>query len=246
MKAILTFHSIDDSGSVLSYPVGLFRELLYQLQKKQIPVLDLDTLLDPGTEGGVVLTFDDGMRSVYANALPILKEYQASAHVFVTTSVIGSNQLWPLDEPGVPGFEMMDWGELEHLHEAGISIGAHTVNHPDMRKLSAEQVVEQCVEADSILEKRLGCSCDFFAYPFGYHNSSVRNYIRQHYKAAVTTELSYLREGEDHAALPRIDSYYLQSELSVKRIDSAIMRKYMLCRSLLRDWRGSQCRASIQ
>lgn len=246
MKAILTFHSIDDSGSVLSYPVGLFRELLDQLRRKKIPVVDLDTLLHSNIECGVVLTFDDGMRSVYANALPVLKEYQASAHVFVTTSVIGSDQLWPQEEAGIPGFEMMNWDELEHLHEAGISIGAHTVNHPDMRKLSAEQVVEQCVEADSILEKRLGCSCDFFAYPFGYHNSPVRNYIREHYKAAVTTELSYLRVGEDRAALPRIDSYYLQSELCVKGIDSTIMRKYMLCRSLLRDWRGSQCRASVQ
>lgn len=245
MKAIVTFHSIDDSGSILSYPIDLFREFLSQLQKKQIPILDLNTLLHPSTERGVVITFDDGMRSVYANAFPVLKEFQASAHVFVTTSVIGSDQLWPKGEPGIPGFEMMSWDELGQLYEAGISIGAHTVNHPDMRKLKAEQVVEQCVDADSIIEQRLGCSCDYFAYPFGYHNSAVRNYVRQHYKAAVTTELSYLRSEEDHAALPRLDSYYLQSALSLKHIDSVIMRKYLLCRSLLRDWRGSQCKASM-
>jgi len=246
VKAIVTFHSIDDSGSILSYPVHLFRELLYQLKKKQIPILDLGTLLKPNTESGVVLTFDDGMHSVYANALPILKEYQATAHVFVTTSAIGSDQLWPRSESDIPGFEMMSWEELVCLRDAGISIGAHTVDHPDMRKLTAEQVVEQCVEADSIIEQKLGSPCDFFAYPFGYHNSLVRNYIRGRYKAAVTTELSYLRVDEDHAALPRLDSYYLQSISRLRHVDSVIMRKYLQCRSLLRDCKGSQCRASSE
>ncbi len=61
MHAILTFHSIDDKGSVISYSPGHFRLLLEVLARQQIPVLDLDTLLAPGTRKGVAITFDDGI-----------------------------------------------------------------------------------------------------------------------------------------------------------------------------------------
>src|SRR6516164_7287159 len=59
MRAILTFHSIDDSGSVLSYPPRTFERLLLALQHSGIPLLDLDTLLRAETKTGVALTFDD-------------------------------------------------------------------------------------------------------------------------------------------------------------------------------------------
>ena len=74
MRAIITFHSIDDSGSVLSYPTRLFERLIDELNKKSVPIVDLTTLLG-SQESGIALTFDDGMRSIYSNALPILKAY---------------------------------------------------------------------------------------------------------------------------------------------------------------------------
>src|SRR5437763_8996597 len=73
MRAILTFHSIDDSGSVLSYSPNTFDKLLLALQRSAIPLLDLGTLLRPETKTGVALTFDDGMRSIFTEALPILR-----------------------------------------------------------------------------------------------------------------------------------------------------------------------------
>ena len=61
MRAILTFHSVDDSGSVLSYPPKTFNKLLDAFERCGIPILELDTLLRPDTPSGVALTFDDGI-----------------------------------------------------------------------------------------------------------------------------------------------------------------------------------------
>ena len=87
MRAILTFHSIEASASVLSFDARLFDSLLANLTDKAIPICDLDTLLAGDAKNGIALTFDDGMMSVYENALPILQEYQAPAHIFLTTGV---------------------------------------------------------------------------------------------------------------------------------------------------------------
>src|SRR5262245_7903556 len=88
MRAILTFHSIDDTGSVLSYPPKTFDRLLIALQRSGIPLLDLNTLLLPQTRSGVALTFDDEMRSVFIEALPILKRHTAPAHVFLNKGCV--------------------------------------------------------------------------------------------------------------------------------------------------------------
>ena len=95
MRAILTFHSIDDTGSVVSCSPKNFARLLAALAERKIPVCDLETLLNPDTRRGVAITFDDGMRSVYRAALPVLSDYGASAHVFITTGAVGDNKTWP-------------------------------------------------------------------------------------------------------------------------------------------------------
>lgn len=244
MRAVLTFHSIDDSGSVVSYPVRLFDRLLQSLRRQGIPVLTLDQLLAQPDQPGVVLTFDDGMHTVYKNALPIMQHYGVPAHLFLTTDVVGSTQLWPKQPAGIPSFEMLSWDEVEKLHAGGVIIDAHTSTHPDMRSLSAQQMQQECERTDQALEQRLGRRPEFFAYPFGYHNASTRDFIRSHYRAAVTTELRYLSPHEDAAALPRLDSYYLQRSLAQDHLNSPPLRGYLWLRWLMRCLRGSHCVAS--
>ena len=95
MKAIITFHSIDQSGSVLSFPPNLFAELIASLRESKISIVGLHQLLNGNIERAIAITFDDGMRSVYTAALPVLREHAASAHLFLTTGVIEGNNAWP-------------------------------------------------------------------------------------------------------------------------------------------------------
>ncbi|MEE8059672.1 MAG: polysaccharide deacetylase family protein [Pseudomonadales bacterium] len=242
MKAILTFHSIDDSGSVLSYPPSLFAQLLENLHNANLSVVNLDTILAPTTQHGVTLTFDDGMRSVYNNALPILRDHAAPAHIFITTNAVGTEQQWPKQPSDVPSFDMLSWDNIEQLHQSGVAIDAHT--HPDMRKLSTEQMAAECEQANDEIERRIGRRPEFFAYPFGYHNKQARDYSRKLYTGSVTTELRSLSHQEDHAALPRLDSYYLQSPWLLNNLSSPLTKGYIQLRWLLRTLRGSHCTAN--
>jgi peptidoglycan/xylan/chitin deacetylase (PgdA/CDA1 family) len=50
----------------------------------------------PLPERAVAITFDDGFRSVYTTAFPVLERYQVPFTVFLITSLVGSNQpAWP-------------------------------------------------------------------------------------------------------------------------------------------------------
>ena len=132
---------------------------------------------------------------------------------------------------------------IQRLQGAGIRIESHTHNHPDMRTLSMEQMEAECVQADSLIEQRLGRRPRYFAYPFGYHNRAARDFAGNRYSGTVTTELRPLHKQVDCAALPRLDSYYLQSEGMIRNIESPRVRCYLAARNVLRNLRGSQCRA---
>lgn len=241
MRAIFTFHSIDDKGSVISCLPRYFSMLLEELSARDIPVLNLGTLLKSGTRKGVAITFDDGMKSVYQNALPIIREHGIPAHLFLATDAVGDDKPWPRNAGNGPTYNMLSWNELEKLHEDGVLIESHTHTHPDMRVLTPGQMEEECEKADNIIEKRLERRPEYFAYPFGFHNKIVRDFVRQRYQGTVTTELRQLGVNEDNAALPRIDTYYLQSSMYIRHIDSLAMRGYLAFRNILRTLKGSQC-----
>jgi peptidoglycan/xylan/chitin deacetylase (PgdA/CDA1 family) len=241
--AIFTFHSIDDRGSVLSYSPRHFGLLLQVLAEKRIPVLDLDTLLAPETRRGVALTFDDGMRSVYTTALPVLREHGVPAHLFLATGAVNSTAPWPHDAIDGHTFEMLDWDEIGALHESGVAIECHTRTHPDMRTLTAARMLEECEQADDLIARQVGRRPAYFAYPYGYHNRAARDFARSRYRGTVTTELRPLGKDRDSAALPRLDTFYLQSEGFIRAIGSRRLRTYLAARNVLRNVKGSQCRA---
>jgi peptidoglycan/xylan/chitin deacetylase (PgdA/CDA1 family) len=86
-----------------------------------------------------VLTFDDGYQTVYAEAFPVLQRYAMSATVFLTVGagdVLRSGERLPTFE----GRPMLSWPEIREMQQAGLDFGAHTLTHPDLTRLPAEQV----------------------------------------------------------------------------------------------------------
>jgi peptidoglycan/xylan/chitin deacetylase (PgdA/CDA1 family) len=139
---------------------------------------------------------------------------------------------------------MLSWHELETLQAGGIRIESHTHSHPDMRTLPVEKMEAECEQADSLIEQRLGRRPRYFAYPYGYHDRTVREFAGNRYAGTVTTELRPLDADSDMAALPRLDSYYLQTPGMIRNLDTLRVRGYLALRNILRNWRGSQCRAN--
>lgn len=238
MRAVLTFHSVDDSGSVLSYPPRTFNLLLDALERCGIPILELDRLLRPDTQSGVALTFDDGIRTVFTEALPILRSHSAPAHLFLTTGFVDMTNRWPSQPRSTPVFDMLRWSEIEALQGMGMHIEAHTASHPDFRHLSDAAVRAECESADETIVSRLGVRPRYFAYPYGRSNARVRAFTRDRYAGSFTMDLRMLRQEEDTAALPRLDAYYLRHEMIFDDLRSLHTYAFLAFRHALRELRG--------
>ena len=237
MRTILTFHSIDESGSVLSYSAESFAKLLDALERCDIAIVDLDTLLRTESGRAVTLTFDDGIRNVYTEALPILRRHSAPAHLFLTTGFVGGMNRWPSQPRSAPLFEMLRWSEVEALQAAGVRIEAHTASHPDLRTLSDDELQSECELADEMILAKLGNRARYFAYPYGYSDERVRAFMRRRYKGSLVGGERALRVNEDFAALPRLNSYYLRPEWTFRDLRSVRTRAYLELRGAIRRLR---------
>ncbi|MAE96182.1 MAG: chitin deacetylase [Deltaproteobacteria bacterium] len=240
MRAALSFHGIDESGSVLSMSAGELASLVRGVRDAGHEIVPLAELLgEPETPDRVALTFDDGFHSVFEEALPVLRAADAPATLFLTTGFVGKDNGWPGQPAWAPRFPMLTWQEVEALHEAGWTIEAHTARHADLRGLSDDQLEDELAGADAALEERLGRRPEGLAYPYGFHDVRVREKARSRYRFAVTTELAPLSRGrDDPMALPRLDSFYLRSPRLHRHFGGALLQGYLGARRLLRRVRG--------
>ena len=239
MRAVITFHAIGQDASPLSYPAAALDAMLTAFRHSGLPVMTLDDLLAPGVTRGVALTFDDGMASLHDDALPILRRHEAPAHLFLTTGAVGGDNHWYGQPAGAPRYPMLTWGQLEALHAGGVRIEGHTASHPDLRRLTPDQMDAEMGAADTLIEQRLGRLPAYFAYPYGYHDAGVRAVAKRRYAASFTTELAVLG-AEPPERLPRLDSHYLRSPALLKAIEGAPVGLYFRLRYLLRALRGTQ------
>jgi peptidoglycan/xylan/chitin deacetylase (PgdA/CDA1 family) len=238
MRAVLTFHSIDDLPGPLSYsPAGL-NALLDALAEAKLPVLTLDALLADQSTQGVALTFDDGIATVFTAAMPILAGRQIPAHVFVITNQVGRDNRWPGQPANATPFKLMDWDQLERLQASGFTIEAHTASHPDLRTLSDAEIDGEMEDADATVEQRLGRRPRYFAYPYGYHDSRVRAIAAKRYAGCFTTKLDYLGASTELDAIPRLDAHYLRSPDFVRALPGKRAQAYIALRRALRRLRG--------
>ncbi|RYG42854.1 polysaccharide deacetylase family protein, partial [bacterium] len=154
-----------------------FEAQLKFLQEKGAVPISLRDLYEHLTQGkevpdsAVVLTFDDNYQGFYDNALPVLRQYGYPSAMFVHTGFVGDKKG---DHP------KMDWKELKELHDEGlVTIGSHTISHPDdLSKLSFEDQEKELKESKRVLEEKLGGKIDFLAYPNGKFDKTTAELAR--------------------------------------------------------------------
>ena len=233
-SAILTYHSIDDSNSVISTPPGVFQAQMEWLAAEGLRVLPLAEAWQ--TPGATALTFDDGYRSFLEQALPVLDRFGFPATVFVVSGHSGGRNEWVPQDRGVPRLELMDWAELRRL-PARIEIGSHSISHADLTRLSAEETDRELRQSRAEIEDRLGRDVRVFAYPYGAVSPPVRQAASRHYRLACGTELGFSGPEDDRWMLRRLDAYYLRPAFWFRRTWRASGRAYLGARALLRRWR---------
>lgn len=241
---ILTYHSIDKSGSVISTAPEVFRRQMQYLSENGYKAVTLNEFISSLSEDKtpflktVVLTFDDGFQNFFSEAFPVLEKYGFRATVFLVTEFCGKNNDWAGNPPDLPSSKVLSWEEIRQLHRLGIEFGGHSRTHPDLTKVSDSRVESEIVESKAVIENALGSEVTTFAYPFGKFNPTVKQKVEKSYKAAVSTNLGKVRAGSDFFSLERVDTYYLSNPKIFNRLSSHSFDGYLSFRQIMRDFKA--------
>ena len=212
---ILTFHALDDRSAAGAFAPPVFRRGVERLRAGGYRTVGLGDVAERVRQGldlppaAVVITFDDGYRSVYEQAFPVLQAHDMTATVFLTVGPPGAGG------DRLPSFEhrpMLSWTEIREMQRAGITFGAHTLTHPDLTELPEPQVETEMRASKAMIEDRLGTSVPCFAYPYGRYDERSHALARRLFTCACSDALGLVSARSDRWALERVDTYYLRTD----------------------------------
>lgn len=212
MRAILTYHSIDPSGSPISIDAAAFAlhvDFLASSRTRVVPLAQIQELRDE--DDAVAITFDDGLQNFQSEAWPRLAERGLPATLFVVTGRAGKDNAWQgRRDARVPHVELLDWDALGKLAAEGLELGAHSRTHPHLEKISDAQQADEIEGAAEDLFRYAGTRPHSFCYPYGTLDERAVARVARIYRRACTTELAVLDGRESAHRLPRLDAFYLR------------------------------------
>ncbi len=154
-------------------------------------------------EKAVLITFDDGYRSVYTYAFPILKMFQAPAVIALVGSWLEEKGTVDFDGRTIPRSELLSWPDIHDMTNSGlIEIASHThslhqgiIANPqgnkepaatarryltDSQKYEDEISYRKRIIADlktnnAVLRQHTGNSPRIIVWPYGRYNTTVRD-----------------------------------------------------------------------
>ena len=232
---VLCYHAISHSwpSTLAVAPDRLREQVQYLLDSGFVPATLADVATGKVSGRALVVTFDDGFRSVFTGALPVLSALGVPATAFVPTGYVGRSE--PMAWPGIDQWlaseyadELlpMDWQQLRELRDAGWEVGSHSQSHPRLIELDDERLATELSSSRAACEEALGEPCLTLAYPYGIHDERVRAAAQSAgYLAAVG-----MRPGVgDPFCWPRVGVYSgdqpwrfrLKTSSSVRRIRSS-------------------------
>lgn len=140
----------------------------------------------------VILTFDDGYKDAYESAFRMLEERGMVGVFYVVSGFVGDRN-------------SATWDELGEMQEAGMEIGAHSVNHPDLAAASPEEAQRQIDGSIQEIERQLQTDVITFAYPAGKFSPRTIELLRAaEILYGVTTQDGIATSQMDQQALPRV------------------------------------------
>lgn len=178
---ILTYHDFTiEEGSSYNMNIVEFEKQMDYLAAHNYSVISLSELLK-GLKGGqlppkpVVITIDDGFKSNYTLAYPVLKKHNFPATLFIYTNFIEKNN------------GSLTWEEIREMTKNNIEIGSHSLSHYNLLKYKNNENYETYLArirreiflSKEILENKIGSKAKFFAYPYGVYSPIIKNLVIQ-------------------------------------------------------------------
>jgi peptidoglycan/xylan/chitin deacetylase (PgdA/CDA1 family) len=185
----LCYHQVEPKASgKFSLSVEKFRQQLDYLRSRNFVSLNSEDIAEimagnrPVPENSIIITFDDGFRTVYDHAYPIMKEYGFKGIVCVYPAFIGSGKA-------------MTWQQMTHLIQEGWSVESHTMTHANLTSMIEKPEAEaaffekEIVKSKSIIEQRLGNKVRYIVWPYGcYTQKSIETAKIAGYIGAMTVD----------------------------------------------------------
>jgi peptidoglycan/xylan/chitin deacetylase (PgdA/CDA1 family) len=215
---ILMYHSVSDELEKNVSPYyrtatspKLFAAHMELLRSQGYEVMGLQSGLKKFRRGNLtgaklaVITFDDGFEDFYTAALPVLRQYNFGATVFLPTAFIGQKRR------DFKGRACMTWDEVRESQKAGIEFGSHTVDHPKLYELDLPQIRAELKESKTTIESELGQPVRSFAYPYAFPSADrafvkvfVETLKETGYDFGVTTKIGLAGKDDDSFTLKRL------------------------------------------
>jgi peptidoglycan/xylan/chitin deacetylase (PgdA/CDA1 family) len=188
----------------------------------------------------VLVTIDDGCRSLYTQALPILRAYGVPAVAFVSAGLIGTEAVGADHGEG-----FLAWDELGRIREGGIEVGSHAWSHRSLGRISQAEALDEAARSRRVLEERLGAPVRSFAYPFGtradFSPETDRLLEQAGYAIAFNSMHGAIRPGMAPVSLSRVKIEGGEGLRFFKLAAGGAMDAWRVVDHLL--WRAQQVRA---
>lgn len=196
---ILMYHEVNDLlANDLYLSVEDFTAHLAYFQENGITPISMQQLYDHWYNGGtlpetpIVLTFDDGYRSMYTTVYPLLKERGWSGTFYCITDARWSDN-FVLEEM------------IAEMAAGGMEIGSHTVSHVELHALSGDHLHRELTESKEILSSLTGKDVNMLCYPAGRHNEETKTAAAEAgYLCSVTTNYGVAAKSQGMHGLKRI------------------------------------------
>lgn len=188
---ILCYHRFGPGHEKMSVSEENFRAQMQYLKDNNFHVIAMKDIYDFVKGMGalpkksVIITIDDGYRSNYDIAFPILKEFGFHATIFLYTDFMGARAA-------------MSWKQIKEMAESGyVDFQPHSKTHPNMTLPKIDESNQDYVqrikeEVDSPtykISKFVNNPLHTFAYPYGDTNDMIIEYLEdKDYSLGVTVQ----------------------------------------------------------
>jgi poly-beta-1,6-N-acetyl-D-glucosamine N-deacetylase len=151
-----------------------------------------ENLLNHKYEKKILLTIDDGFKSFFDQAWPILKKEKIPFILFVNTREVGTR-----------GY--MNWKQIKEISKEKFAhIGNHSYSHEYLIDMKNQEIIDDINLAISDFKHNLGYNSPFFSYPFGEYSNNFKNIINNlGFKYAFGQHSGVTDETKDFYELPR-------------------------------------------
>ena len=172
--AVLGYHDFSETQpeTEMRIRTSKFRKQMETIRQLGIQVISLEDFSawkrgdKELPEKSILLTFDDGWKSVYTDAFPILKEFGYPYTLYLYKNYVDG------------GGKALTTPMILEMIKAGATIGSHSVSHPypitvkSFRKKGADPydafLRKEMGESKRFLESKFGVKISSYSYPGGF------------------------------------------------------------------------------